>query len=185
MKGLCRRFCGIVGLVLAIAVPCFAGPPTVFGTKADTAPSPSQTPGLGFMPLLQMMLALGIVLVLIKYVLPKLLGGINKKLVTKSGSGIDIEETASFAGGQLYVVSVRGKTLLLGSSQAGVACLADLGPKKSKTEQPLFMEMLDKETEHPSHLYVDAQGEPSPAMKSALSDEEVQAALERLNKLGG
>jgi len=179
----CNRASICVSL-LAVAASCFAGPPTVFGTKADSATAPTSAPGLGFMPFLQMMLALGIVLVLIKFVLPKLMGGINKKAIAKS-AGIDVEESTTFAGGQLHVVSVRGKTLLLGSSTSGLTCLADLSSSKAKPEQALFMDMVDKETEQPSHMYVDAQGQPSPTMKSALSDEEVQAALERLNKLGG
>jgi flagellar biogenesis protein FliO len=137
------------------------------------------------MPFLQMMLALAIVLVLIKFVLPKLMGGINKKAVAKSGPGIDVEESTNFAGGQLHVVTVRGKTLLLGSSTSGLTCLADLGSTRPKADAPLFMDMVAQETEQPSHMYVDPQGQPSPAMKSALSDEEVQAALDRLNKLGG
>jgi flagellar biogenesis protein FliO len=172
--------------LLGLALPCLAGPPsTVFGTKADPTPASSQAPGLGFMPFLQMMLALGIVLVLVKFLMPKLLGGLNKKIVAKSGGGIEIEESATIGGGQLYVVNVRDKSLLLCASQSGVTCLTELGPKKPKVEQPLFMDILQQETAQPSHMYVDQQGEPSPAMKSALSDDEIQAALERLNKLGG
>lgn len=176
----------LLAALSSLALPSFAGPgQPVFGTKADPSPSPTQAPGLGFMPFLQMMFALGIVLVLVKFLMPKLLGGLNKKIVAKSGGGIEIEESATIGGGQLYVVNVRDKSLLLCASQSGVTCLTELGPKKPKVEQPLFMDILQQETAQPSHLYVDQQGEPSTVMKSALSDDEIQAALERLNKLGG
>ncbi len=176
----------LLAALFGLALPCLAGPEaTAFGTKADPSPSPAQAPGLGFMPFLQMMFALAIVLVLVKFLMPKLLGGLNKKIVAKSGGGIEIEESATIGGGQLYVVSVRDKSLLLCASQSGVTCLTELGPKKPKVEQPLFMDILQQETAQPTHMYVDSQGEPSPAMKSALSDDEIQAALERLNKLGG
>ncbi len=137
------------------------------------------------MPFLQMMMALGIVLVLVKFALPKLMGGLNKKIVAKSGNGIHIEETASLGSANLYVVSIREKTFLLGSTQNTVSCLAELPSKRAAAEPDLFIDLLERETEAPSHNYVDQAGEPTPAMKSALTDDEIQAALARLNKLGG
>jgi flagellar biogenesis protein FliO len=158
-----------------------------FGTKQDPIPSApvAGAPNMGYMPMLQMLLALGIVLVLIKFVLPKFMGKLSKKFVAKSGGGILIEDTASFAGGQLYVVSVRGKSLLLSASQSGVSCLADLTEARPRAEQPLFMDMLQRETYEPSHLYVQESGEPTPVMKAAMTEDEIQAAIERLNRLGG
>ncbi|HEY3783157.1 MAG TPA: hypothetical protein VGL56_18925 [Fimbriimonadaceae bacterium] len=175
----------LIATFLGTAVAAIAGPN--FGTKQDPIPTApvGGAPNMGFMPMLQMLVALGIVLALIKFVLPKFMGKLNKRLVAKSGSGILIEDTASFAGGQLYVVSVRGKSLLLSASNSGVSCLADLTTARPKNGQPLFMDMLAKETDDPSYLYVEESGEPTPVMKAAMTEDEIQAAIERLNRLGG
>src|SRR3954466_16408318 len=94
---------------LAVAGDGFLGTkasPVVGGMQADTG-------GVGFMPFMQMMIALAIVLVLLKFVMPKLVTKLNKKIVTKVGSEIHIEESAAFAGGSLYIVRAKSKTLLL------------------------------------------------------------------------
>ncbi|MFI5386451.1 MAG: hypothetical protein ACHQ50_10065 [Fimbriimonadales bacterium] len=79
------------------------------GTKPTPIAGPIQTDsgGAGLMSFLQMMIALGIVLVLLKFVMPKLVTKLNKRIVTKAGSEIRIEESAAFAGGSLYIVTAK------------------------------------------------------------------------------
>jgi hypothetical protein len=117
----------------------------LLGTKSDpiSAPSSGSTGGLGLAPMLQMLVALGIVLILLKVLLPKLLTKFNKKLVTKFDGGIVIEESASFAGGTLYVVKARKKTLLLSVAATGVVCLSDLTEPDPLAEAQTFQEMVD------------------------------------------
>lgn len=158
----------------------------VFGTKKDLVSGMNAgSAGVGFMPFIQMMLALGIVFVLIKYGLPKLLPKLSKKLIAGDTGGIRIEESASFAGGHLYIVNARGKTLLLSAAQSGVTCLADLTEPASKAEEaPLFMDVLEKEMKSPhseQHLAAPAV---TPAVPGPLSDSDIQEALDRLSRLG-
>jgi len=156
-----------------------------FGTKHDLVagkPVPA-APGIGFMPFVQMMIALGIVFLIVKFILPKFAAKLNKRLVTGTGSSIKIEDSASFAGGNLLVVSVKGKSLLLSVGQNGVTFLTDVTESKPVTEKPLFMEILEKEEQAPTHCFVEADGEPTPMVRSSLSDGEIQAALERLSRL--
>lgn len=141
-----------------------------FGTKKDalaTAPAGGSTA----MPLFQMLLALGIVFALLKFGLPKLASKLNKRLVTGVNSSIRIEESANFAGGSLYIVGARDRTLLLSVGTNGVSCVADLTPVERAPEPPLFSEVLDKAV----------VAEPQP------SDEpdpvEVRRALDRLARL--
>lgn len=126
----------------------------VFSARAQSAldaakpdaiqPMETAGAGMGVMPLLQMMLAMGIVLGLVKVLLPKIATKLNKRLSTPVGSAIRIEESAAFAGGNLYLVKVREKELLLGVGTNGVTCLADVtGPVKP--EPPAFLEVLEQE----------------------------------------
>ncbi len=155
------------------------------GTKASPTMGPVQadTGGAGFMPFLQMMIALGIVLVLLKFVMPKLVTKLNKKLITKVGSAIQIEESAAFAGGTLYVVRAKSKTLLLSVATSGVSCLADLTPATVEPDLPTFQEIVDQEVEGPLQPFavVEAPIEIDPEDQAA----DAAAALERLKRLAG
>jgi flagellar biogenesis protein FliO len=127
-----------------------------------------------------MIIALGVVLVLLKLVMPKLVSKLNKKIVTKVGSAIQIEESAAFAGGSLYIVKAKSKTLLLSVTAAGVTCLADLSAQNGEDAMPTFQEMVDNEIEGPM--------QPFAVVDAALSDESPQRvadALERLKRLAG
>lgn len=115
------------------------------GTKPNLVVESPKSSGVGAMDLVQMVVALAIVFVLLKWALPKVVARMNKKLSTKEGSSISIEESASFGGGNLQIVSARGRTLLLCVSQSGVSCLADLTEAQpAKKEQPAFFELVDR-----------------------------------------
>jgi hypothetical protein len=153
------------------------------GTKSDPIGAPGGgSSSIGFMPMLQMIIALAIVVGLLKFVLPRIAGKLNKQLVTGVGSTIKIEESAAFAGGTLYVVQARGKTLLLSVSGTGVACLSDLTDPAPAPEPPTFQEMVEAEQEKPMQPFaIVTDPQPSP------EDERVSAAaaLERLTRLSG
>lgn len=153
------------------------------GTKQSPSAGPMQadTGGVGFMPFLQMMIALGIVFVLLKFVMPKLVTKMNRKIVTKLGSQIQIEETAAFAGGSLYIVRAKSKTLLLSATSSGVTCLSDLTETAPQPELPTFQEIVDKELDGPMQPFAVVE---APIEAEAPSND-VQAALERLKRLAG
>lgn len=147
-----------------------------FGTKKDVLAASGGGAAMSAMPLLQMLVALGIVFALLKFVMPKLATKLNKKLVTGVNSSIRIEESANFAGGSLYIVTAREKTLLLSVGTSGVNCVADLTPNAPPPEQPLFSEILD------ANLNA-APATPDVALTPMPDQDEILRALDRLSRL--
>lgn len=156
--------------ILAVAATSWAGD-GFLGTKPSSPGSAVaiDSAGVGAAPFIQMLLALGIVLVLLKLVLPKVIAKLNKKIVTPLGSAIQVEESASFAGGNLYIVRARSKTLLLSVTTAGVQCLADL----TVADPPTFSDLVELEM---NAVVEDRQPEPRA---------DIATALDRLNRLAG
>jgi len=176
----------IAGLWTGLLAPMALAQQTSFpGTKKDvlSAPVTGGTSGLGVLQLAQMLIAIGIVFAVIKYILPRIATRMGKRLNTKLGSDIKIEESASFAGGMLYVVQARGKSLLISVGTQGVTCLADLteAPKK---EEPFttFKEMVETQPEPKSAEFkpeVEVKEDEEPKADSA---NEALEALRRLAK---
>ncbi len=75
-----RAPASLIGLCLAVGA--VAQDNGILGTKTSPITTSSGSGGVGVMPLLQMAIALAIVLGLLKFVLPKMVGKMNKKLVT-------------------------------------------------------------------------------------------------------
>jgi hypothetical protein len=175
---------GLMGLLTALPLGVVAQE-TFAGTKRDIATSSAGASGIGLMPLFQMLLALGIVFVLLKVLLPKLAAKVTRRIATPLNSSIYIEEGASFAGGMLYVVSAKGKTLLLSAGAHGVSCLADLTTEPSRQpEPPAFMDILAEAENTPvaPEAVVLAPEAVDPA-NSDISHEQIEAALQRLQRL--
>ncbi len=176
-----RGFATLVASALGAAT--YAGD-ALTGMKADpigSGVSASGSSGVGFMALVQMLVALAIVLVVVKYALPKFASTFNRRLATGTGSSIKIEESAAFAGGNLYVVSVRGKELLLSASASGVVCLADLAQGPGKPEVPGFSDLLEAAQAAPptrAAVRVDPPEDTS-------SGDRIADALKRLERLAG
>ncbi len=145
--------------LILLAGSAYAGD-GILGTKASptTGGVTPDSSGVGFMPFMQMILALGVVLLLLKFVMPKLVTKLNKKIVSKDGSSLQIEESAAFAGGSLYIVRAKGKTLLLSASNTGVSCLADL-TGSAAPELPSFQEIVEKEQSGPLQPFAVVQAE--------------------------
>lgn len=176
-------------MILCLAGAAFAEP-GVLGTKQESISAPAGTgqgAGLGVMPLLQMALALGIVMLLLKFVLPKFVGKMNKKLVTSATSVLSVEESASFAGGTLYIVRARSKTLLLSVASQGVTCLADITESESAPVQKTTFETLldaapgDKAPEPIEEL----DPQPEPVVAEPTGQAVIEERLERLARLAG
>ncbi len=117
-----------------------------FGTKsaggAGTTAAMS-TGGPSIFSIIQMIIAVAIVVGLMKVVLPKIVSKMGGKLTTTLNGGIRIEESATFPGGNLYVVTVSDRKLLLGATPQSISTLADLGPVNKPNPGPAFMEYLD------------------------------------------
>lgn len=163
--------------LIFVLLPGFAGAQNL-GTKAEFAGKTAASTGPG--PFLQMVFALGVVLLILKFALPKLAGKLHKKIVTPLNSSLRIEESAQFAGGALYVVSARNKAMLLSVSSTGVQYLADLTDEAPKPPSPpLFMEVLQREVEQPEIPVMAIVNEDSRDRHRA------QEALARLARLVG
>ena len=165
-------------LITALALACLS-----HAQKADIV-APNSTPfqpgaGVGIAQIAQMVLALAIVIGALKFVLPRLAPMLSKKLNTNLSSTIKIEETATFAGGNLYVVTARSKTILLSCSQSGVQYLADLSEENPKPEEPAFFELVDQAQTRPIRAAAWLEETPQPEPKP----EKLQEALRRLERL--
>jgi hypothetical protein len=148
------------------------------GAKSDPVASPSsaQAAAGGFGPLVNVLVALGIVYAIVRFALPKVMNRLNRRIVAGASSAIRIEESASFAGGSLYVVSARGKSLLLAVGTQGVQCLADLTESPSKSpEPPTFGDLVEVEIRRESAAVRAESPEPSAGDWSE--------ALQRLERL--
>lgn len=155
------------------ATTAFAGDAASLAGKTDSAPTFSGSPAaVGVGPVVQMLIALGIVLAIVKFILPKFVGKFNRRLTTGIGSAIKIEESAHFAGGTLYVVRAKSKSLLLSVTNQGVACLADI-TEAPTPEPPSFEELVEAAPAMPEFVF--KRPEPTP--------DDVESALTRLAQL--
>lgn len=187
---------------------CFVFAPALgfaqsLGTKADiqTKSTVPDQPLVQPMDMIQMVAALLIVGGLLKWALPKAMAKFGKRLTTPIGSTIRIEESASFGGGQLQIVSVRDRTLLLCVTAQGVSCLTDLTqavPDNSPVPEA-FIDILDRANPvAPLVIAADEEValENGMSMEDALSliaqartrlipDSQEPNPLDRLNRLTG
>lgn len=172
------RSFALLGLSVSAAVS--AAQSGMLGTKGESATqfTPTASSGGG---LLQMVVAVFVVMILMKLFLPKMMAKYGSKLSTGLNSAIKVEESASFAGGSIHLVTVRGRTLLLGSTPTTISTLADLGEAPKNDPGPTFMEMVEAapEREFPTPPSMDQ-------MRAAISvaeENEAAVALQRLNQL--
>lgn len=174
------RLTALVSLLTAAAVAAAQGFP---GAKADPVGSSDSAgaggPGLG--SLFNVLLALGLVYGILKFAAPKLMGRMNRKLSPGTGSDIRIEESATFAGGNLYVVSARGRSLLLSVGTGGVQCLADLtDPAPKAPEPPTFGDFVEQEIRAAAG---ELRAEPPDTDETPVPEDEWTSALARLERL--
>jgi len=119
------------------------------GTKADVVAKASSGPIVRPMDLIQMVAALAVVAWLLKWLLPKLAGKLSARPKASTGSTITVEESLALGTGQIQVVTVRGRTLLLAVATSGTTFLTDLTTENATQQTPVqddapaFFEMLD------------------------------------------
>ena len=154
----------------------------LLGTKGDGA-SALQGPTSSGGSLLQMIIAVLVVFGLMKYFLPKMVAKFGGKLNTGIGSSIKIEETASFQGGTLYLVSVKDRSLLLGVAGASITTLADLGVANKPNPGPTFMEYLDVADDTKAINTEPIEMIETPEFAVVETGSEAKDALQRLQKL--
>lgn len=164
-------------LMVSFLIPALAGAQAL-GTKANSsALAGGASSPVGIMPLFQMLLALGIVFALLKFGLPKVASRLNKHLATPLNSSIRIEESANFAGGALYLVNVKKRSLLISVGSQGVSCLADVTETPTASTEPAtFEELVQSAPEW-------TPTEPQPETDGSLSTDAIKAALDRLSRL--
>ncbi len=165
-----RMISRVTLIVLGMSFSALAFAQTEFGTKKDLVlpETKSFSTGPGMMPILQMLLAVGVVIGLLKFALPRLMPLMNKRMNARLGSSIRIEETASFAAGTLYIVQAKSRTLLLSCTQQGVSCLADLTESPAPVAQPTVASAPAPSPEPAFFELVDAAQEKSPTLLSAV-----------------
>jgi len=187
-----------------IALACLAGATLAsaaeettkgaFGTKASGGAGTTaamSTGGPSIFSIIQMIIAVAIVVGLMKYVLPKIVSKMGGKLTTTLNGGIRIEESATFPGGNLYVVTVSDRKLLLGATAQSISTLADLGPVVKPNPGPAFLDYLDHaDTSNvtpateviPTRAVVAVE---APATVEEEKESDPREALERLARLMG
>ncbi|MBA4291408.1 hypothetical protein C0431_00380 [bacterium] len=175
------------------------------GTKADIVTSVPRTQGVTAGPqmgqFLTLMVALGIAFVALKFWAPKMIGKFNKRLTTPLGSPITLEESANFATGNLQVVTVRGKSLLLAITPQGVTFLAEVPSKAPDDPVPAFFELLDQQSvepkpqkivtkavvemqeDEPAEVKPDARVKAYGAAKSGDVRDDLKSRLEKLQRI--
>lgn len=178
-------------LALLIGLATIAAGQGFPGAKADPISSGTSSAAAGFGPLLNVLIALGIVYALLRFAMPKVMSRLNKRLVTDVSGGIRIEESASFAGGNLYIVRARNRELLLSVSTQGVRCLADLSEAKPEPEPPTFGDLVEREMRtretRPANSHEDLLPYEHRARErsseTATSPDGISEALRRLERL--
>ena len=154
----------------------------LLGTKGDGA-SALQGPTSSGGSLLQMIIAVLVVFGLMKFFLPKMVAKFGGKLNPGIGSSIKIEETASFQGGTLYLVSVKDRSLLLGVAGTSITTLADLGIASKPNPGPTFMEYLDVADDTKAINTEPIEIAETPEYAVVETGSEAKNALQRLQKL--
>ena len=138
---------GLSSVALFVLVTMSSAQSNVLGTKADIVKHVPTSSAVGVWDVVQMIVALAIVFALLKWALPKVVAKMNRRMGGSSSETIKLEESAMLGGCQLQIVTVRGRTLLLGASQAGVNYLADLSERTAERDEPAFFELVDQATE--------------------------------------
>lgn len=96
------------------------------------------------MPMIQMLITAVVLFGLFKWLAPKIRNWVGTRMDKPLESDLKIEESATLAQGALYVVSLRGKSILIGATPQSISLLTELTPNTVATEEPVFFEMLDK-----------------------------------------
>ncbi len=122
-----------------------------FGLKPEITSPPIPTPVLTPASLLQMLLALVLVALLLRFALPKLLQRLSGNAIPSTGRVVVLDATPT-ANGHLYLVKAIDRTLLLGVTSQSITVLSEWEDEKSPLHaspsqaepSPAFQEILKK-----------------------------------------
>ena len=161
------------------------------GTKPDiTLGNPASfSTSSSIMPLVQLAVVVGVIAFALKLLLPRMLPMINKKLNPSLGSRIKIEESASFAGGTLYIVSVGEQSALLSVSTQGVQKVMSLEHASEPSERAFFEHVDAKSAKPIARAAVvlredaDAILDAKPTSAPTMTPDQAAVALDRLKRL--
>lgn len=135
--------------VFALSASVFSTAQDYFGTKSDAVqvPSkaePSMAAGPGWPQLIQLFVVVLAVILLLRWLLPKVAAKSIKSKFGRGGKRIRVEESTVVAGGGLHLICVDNRRLLVSSGQSGMNLIADLTPTGEEDEAPAFFEILDQ-----------------------------------------
>lgn len=166
---------------------------TLAGTKKDIVlPSAGGSgPIVDFRGVFQLVVAVGIVLVLLKFGLPWIVKVFGAKNGATSGDQINVKGTVAFGAGTLGIVEVHGKSLLVSATQTSINLVCDLGSPTAEqpaaSQEPAFFEVLDQAANQTvarpvqNQAVVAAYGASEDTTQASRDD--LQARLARLARL--
>lgn len=133
MRVACCVLLGILGIAVAQGPELPSG---ALGTRANgSLTSTASRPPVEGGNLIQMVIALGIVAVGLRYGLPKLLAWSAKSgLGSRLDGEIRLIESRAVPGGSLHLVQVRGRTFLIGSTPQTIHLLAEFQPEETASD---------------------------------------------------
>ena len=116
------------------------------GTRPNPVQPASQSTAGGMNDLVQLGIALVVIVAALKWLAPMVLAKLQGRVRTPLSSSLHVEESATFGAGQLSVVTVRGRTLLLGTTSQSVVFLADLteADLAERAQPEPFVDLLDR-----------------------------------------
>jgi|GEM_PF-6139713 len=143
----------------------------------------SQATGFGIGNLIQMLVALGIVAILLKWLLPKVATKFLKSPKLSKTTTIQVLETTQVGPAQLHLIEAKGSLLLLSSNSTGLSLISVLHPTGDPitTEDEFKTKKKNSEyDEEPFSLCLDSeQSSPQIVVKSVNPLE----ALDRLARI--
>ncbi|RMG27042.1 MAG: hypothetical protein D6724_00600 [Armatimonadetes bacterium] len=117
-------------------------------------PLSGATSGLHLGSVIQMLAALAIVVLIVRWVVPKILNRWQPKAEAQDPSAIRILGSAAVGAGSVHILEVEGRRFLVGSSANGFCLLSELGEEEVPAHSPTndlslgnegrFQEMLDR-----------------------------------------
>jgi len=106
--------------------------------------------GVGPMQLVQLLLALAVVIVALKFVLPRLAPRLQRRITHRPSASMQVAETIEMGSASLHLVRVRDRELLIGAVPTGLQLLADVTPSRATpASPPTFLDFVDSAMANP------------------------------------
>lgn len=176
--------------LIALGVVASVAAQAQLATKQDVTQMAAEksAPLIDGSALVQLVVALGVVFLLVKFALPKLVAKFTNRVSTDLGGSIKTCETATCGTSTLQVLEVRGRTLLVSVNPNGVNLIADLSTpttpeQKEEEAKPAFFELLDaRKQESVDSLLSKAVVEELPEEKPQPKQDDFEESLRLLTE---